>query len=161
MGHSFKSLAWQTSTRSGEMTFFPPLKHHLDGFSHVVHSLPHCPVLSSAHLHAHSPIVTSAVNVRCLTMVPICSICIRHFSSKRLEWSWKRVHFIQPQLKKCQVPIREGLLPFSRTPPLQSHSLFTPQPTLSHSGLANGTWKQRPPLPQLPQRNERNYLRKD
>jgi len=28
--------------------------------------------------------------------------------------------------KKCQVPIREGLLPFSRTPPLQSHSFFYP-----------------------------------
>lgn len=132
MGHSFKSLAWRTRTHSGEMTFFFPLKHHLDGFSHVIHSLPHCPVLSSTHLHAHSPIVTSAVNVRRLTMVPICSIYIRHFSSKRMEWSWKRVHFIQPQLKnvKCQL---EKVCCLSAGPHLSNPTLYLPISQLSHT----------------------------
>lgn len=155
MGHSVESLARQTSTHSGEITFFPteasfgwlftccPLSVTL---SCALFNTPTCP------LKAHSPIVTSAVNVRGLTMVPICSICIRHFSSKRLEWSWERVHFIQPQQKKnvkCQLG---KVCCLSAEPHPLSPSLFTPQPTLSHSGPANGTLKQRPSLPQLPQK---------
>lgn len=86
---------------------------------------------------AHGAFVASAVNIRGSTKEPVGHICIRHLSKETRRGPRGPAHSSAAG-KKCQVPIRSALAPFSGAPPL--HRFSPSSLTLHASPVSNAAF---------------------